>query len=575
MNGSVLKVKRHRFYKNVLCLSIILVASLIMALVIMDMNGINIFGSNVEDLIFELSNRVANGTDLGDLDPSELEKNNIEIFKFNTSYAGPIYFRSSSTGDWDSKTDSFSNSPKKVSGSNGYSPLVYYPNKALNSGSDVYDVSVNILRSGQKEFIPDYSEYGKNSNNDCYLARTIKGESSYTTQFVPSFEYEDALNVSYSRNFLTSDELKYYEHVKSYYLTITDELKQELQTFCNQNNLSANSPTIINDVKLFLKNNYSYDLDVPSSEGKDVILFFLQDSKRGICNNFAASATMIYRTLGIPARFVNGFLSRGSSGGERVVQLRHAHAWTEVYIPTCGWCRIDATGDMDGLDSSRWNEDFNFQELLEEEIEKSPQYSFIVNDDHEIYYDGKNHSLDELQIFEVSIEGKNYPLDETTTNSFLPEGVEVVKYYSNNVNNLKNVGSYYFLAYAKLYLNGEDITAQYNGGVDKIGINKPLRLIIKPRPIIVTTTSADYSLNNTNYVVNQTEVSVSEVMIKGENVGGIAEGHHYEYEFTYPYFTTSGTYVNKLTIFTIFDENNQDVTVNYSIYNTNGTIKVE
>jgi len=44
----------------------------------------------------------------------------------------------------------------------------------------------------------------------------------------------------------------------------------------------------------------------------------------------------VCRAMGIPTRFVSGYLPRGTDSGEQ-----HLHAWSEVYLPGAGWRGFD------------------------------------------------------------------------------------------------------------------------------------------------------------------------------------------------------------------------------------------
>ncbi len=89
---------------------------------------------------------------------------------------------------------------------------------------------------------------------------------------------------------------------------------------------------------------FLYDLDfVPRRTDAE---YFLFDSKRGICSDFATAATLLSRAAGLPARYVEGFYlsweSRDENGVYRITE-ENAHAYTQVYINGCGWMNIDAT----------------------------------------------------------------------------------------------------------------------------------------------------------------------------------------------------------------------------------------
>jgi transglutaminase-like putative cysteine protease len=50
------------------------------------------------------------------------------------------------------------------------------------------------------------------------------------------------------------------------------------------------------------------------------------------------------RTLGIPARYVSGYLYDGAREPLRGAQA--SHAWCEVFVPGTGWRGLDPTNDQ-------------------------------------------------------------------------------------------------------------------------------------------------------------------------------------------------------------------------------------
>ena len=55
--------------------------------------------------------------------------------------------------------------------------------------------------------------------------------------------------------------------------------------------------------------------------------------------------TVMLRSLGIPARYINGFLpgEYNSVGGDYIVRASDAHSWVEVFFPGYGWLTFDPT----------------------------------------------------------------------------------------------------------------------------------------------------------------------------------------------------------------------------------------
>jgi transglutaminase-like putative cysteine protease len=59
----------------------------------------------------------------------------------------------------------------------------------------------------------------------------------------------------------------------------------------------------------------------------------------GVCQDYTHLYLSISRSLGIPARYVSGYLSTGAGPD----QTQASHAWPEVLLPTAGWIGLDPT----------------------------------------------------------------------------------------------------------------------------------------------------------------------------------------------------------------------------------------
>ena len=69
--------------------------------------------------------------------------------------------------------------------------------------------------------------------------------------------------------------------------------------------------------------------------------------RRGVCQDFAHLAIACLRSLGLPARYVSGYLrTRPPEGQERLVGADASHAWFAVYCPEIGWVDFDPTNNL-------------------------------------------------------------------------------------------------------------------------------------------------------------------------------------------------------------------------------------
>jgi len=106
----------------------------------------------------------------------------------------------------------------------------------------------------------------------------------------------------------------------------------------------------------YLKTHYGYTLQLPGSPVADPLANFLFERKQGHCEYFASSMAVMLRTLRIPARVVNGFVSDEFNDvtGNYVVRARNAHSWMEAYFPGYGWITFDPTPDSASGSPQGW-----------------------------------------------------------------------------------------------------------------------------------------------------------------------------------------------------------------------------
>ena len=69
--------------------------------------------------------------------------------------------------------------------------------------------------------------------------------------------------------------------------------------------------------------------------------------RRGVCQDFAHIQIACLRSIGLPARYVSGYLlTRPAEGKERLVGADASHAWLSVWIPGHDWVDLDPTNDL-------------------------------------------------------------------------------------------------------------------------------------------------------------------------------------------------------------------------------------
>jgi len=67
--------------------------------------------------------------------------------------------------------------------------------------------------------------------------------------------------------------------------------------------------------------------------------------RRGVCQDFAHIFIALVRPLGVPARYVSGYLFRDVSSTDRSIDGA-THAWVEALLPDLGWVGFDPTNNL-------------------------------------------------------------------------------------------------------------------------------------------------------------------------------------------------------------------------------------
>ena len=96
------------------------------------------------------------------------------------------------------------------------------------------------------------------------------------------------------------------------------------------------------DVNLTLFREYQY---VSGSTSLETTPYQVFTSKKGVCQDFANVFITLARLLGIPARYVCGYLYTGNTGESRT-RSDASHAWVQLYIPNVGWKAFDPTNGI-------------------------------------------------------------------------------------------------------------------------------------------------------------------------------------------------------------------------------------
>lgn len=161
-----------------------------------------------------------------------------------------------------------------------------------------------------------------------------------------------------------------------------DVIKAECKKIGLTDTMTENE--ITDAVAQYFEDNIPYTLSPGATpRDEDFINFFLTKNRKGYCAHFASAATLIFRQMGIPARYVEGYafslesvLASEMNEREKAADYYQgysaigdtpvmdvevtdamAHAWVEVYIEGFGWKVVEVTpsNSLDTEENNFWD----------------------------------------------------------------------------------------------------------------------------------------------------------------------------------------------------------------------------
>ncbi|NTW03326.1 MAG: transglutaminase domain-containing protein [Oscillochloris sp.] len=136
--------------------------------------------------------------------------------------------------------------------------------------------------------------------------------------------------------------------VRERYLQIPDSITARTREHATQivTESGANTPydkaiAIQNDLRIL---RYNESIPAPPA-GAEPVDWFLFTQREVYCDYYASSMVVMLRSLGVPARWVQGYAGGVFNSERGVYEVREnvAHSWPEVYFPGFGWERFEPT----------------------------------------------------------------------------------------------------------------------------------------------------------------------------------------------------------------------------------------
>ncbi len=181
-------------------------------------------------------------------------------------------------------------------------------------------------------------------------------------------------------------EAYYNQYVYDHYTQLPEEVENILGLHFGAKNESKTHlayEQAIEQVKDYLAETIEYN-DTPKklNRDRDFLSFIIEESGEGYAPHYATTGTLLFRYLGIPARYVEGYLvtpdiiNNKKPFDKIAITGKEAHAWTEIYFDEIGWIPIEVTPeyedvmpptDMTDYPKGEWSDE---EEKLQREKDK-------------------------------------------------------------------------------------------------------------------------------------------------------------------------------------------------------------
>ena len=260
------------------------------------------------------------------------------------NYTGGYY----NNGRWNTVNENsfFSN----MQDGNYYSMICnnpYYILQFVLEESDVMDINVRSYKSLM--------------TGTCVpvLSQETGSENGYTTY--QGYNLSDFLSVLDTVSAGGFDDLlgEYGAYAESTYMYVPEDKIPRIVELCNTSGVRKGNYTAATNFIISTLNEMTTYTTSPGNapSGVDIAEYFLFDSGKGFCQQYATTAALMYRLLGLPSRYVTGYMvtpsdfHKNSDGTYTAIATdEKAHAWVEVYVDGTGWIPTEVTFSQDEID---------------------------------------------------------------------------------------------------------------------------------------------------------------------------------------------------------------------------------
>lgn len=239
---------------------------------------------------------------------------------------------------------------------------LFRPSKTIRINTKKYDGEIqdkkeDISFSKKQDRDTNYTlKYFSVNRGAGVATELLKTQSKYVYNTMSHDDYENfrrVVNLEYHTMGLPDTEdfekelAERADYIRTIYLTLPDSITEKTYNLAEEITKGCeNDYDKMEQIVRYLED-YTYTTtpgEIP--RGEDVVEYFLFETEKGYCMHFASAAAILGRCVGIPTRFVQGYLldvERMGQHGRYTANENQAHAWIECYFEGVGWLTFDPT----------------------------------------------------------------------------------------------------------------------------------------------------------------------------------------------------------------------------------------
>ena len=278
------------------------------------------------------------------------------VLKITADKDGSVLLKQTSAGDF--RGNGFASAPNYGDTLDGEAGYWYLATYALVGQAETVDATIELITS--PAVAPYYltTEKGDVQPSDVRITMTGKTYEVKYYNYMLDVPTRDVLNSVSLSSAYRAKEQTYRQFVHKNYTAVPENTKTYMQGLIDKYALKeSNTADTVTSVAEYIRNAAKYNLeyDIALDSESNMVIAFLDKYKEGVCRHYAAAATMMYRTLGLPARYTQGVSAQTKADAVVSIPDNNYHAWVEVYFDGIGWIAIDVTGS--GSSSSGGQDD--------------------------------------------------------------------------------------------------------------------------------------------------------------------------------------------------------------------------